>query len=533
MGSSSSSSGGSTRVVYYESEESKRIREERAKEERNREVAAKELPKFLGIVQNDFSTKLKGKIFRMKRKIDKELGKYSPSNIKVFLQKLIQNEKVKDKLIYDSKKESENILNKSYQNSTHFNVLLLGKTGIGKSTLINGIFDFKENEGARTGDGKPITQEFDEFTSDKRKGLRFIDSKGIEMGEHNINAVFNSAKQLIEKKAREGDPDKLIHCIWYCFKSSDLRFEDVEKKTLTLLMNQYDDNNLPIIIVITQNYNEATTEKMTNIIKDEFKFLNREITIIPVVAKDNIIVYKKKQLLCEKDGIEELIKISFEKSQRAIYPAFMKFIKEKIIETFALNTENKKYKLKNDLKVIVKNILDEISENEKIENSISKLSTIIEKTLNIFFEIPIISDNSKNEISLFLDNLSKWCIGRLNDIISDLVRDNSNELSILLFNEQTKVKKNHNVERALSNEKTIDEFRIQSEYDLKPSITNKVYFLAIKDIYNIISENVVEKSEEVMKEQFNQIVPQLRNYISDTKLKQLSNKILQDIMKNK
>jgi len=297
-------------------------------------------------------------------------------------------------------------------------------------------------------------------------------------------------------------------------------------------MNQYDDNNLPIIIVITQNYNEATTEKMTDIIKDEFKFLNREITIIPVVAKDNIIVYKKKELLCEKDGIEELIKISFEKSQKAIYPAFMKFIKEKIIETFAINTENKKYKLKNDLKVIVKNLLDEITENEKIEDSISKLSTIIEKTLNIFFEIPIISDNSKNEINLFLDNLSKWLIGRLNDIISDLVRDNSNELSLLLFNEQTKVKKNHNVEKALSNEKSIDEYRIQSEHDLKPSITNKVYFLAIKDIYNIISENVVEKSEEVMKEQFNQVVPQLRNYISDTKLKRLSNKILQDILKN-
>ena len=433
MGSSSSS--GSTQIVYYESPESIRIREERAKEERNREAASKELPKFLGIVQNDFSTKLKGKIFRMTKKIEKELGKYSPSNIKIFLQNLIQNEKLKDKLIDDSKKESENILNKSYQNSTHFNVLLLGKTGVGKSTLINGIFDFKENEGARTGDGKPITQEFDEFISDKRKGLRFIDSKGIEMGKHNINAVLDSAKKLIEKKAREGDPDKLIHCIWYCFKSSDLRFEDIEKETLTLLMNQYDDNNLPIIIVITQNYNEKVTEKMTDIIKEEFKFLNREITIIPVVAKDNIIVYKKKELLCEKDGIDELIKISFEKSQKAIYHAFMNSIKEKIIETFALNTEIKKNKLKNDLKVIVKNILDEITENEKLENSISKLSTIIEKTLNIFFELPIISGNSKDEISLFLNNLSKWCIGGLNNIISDLVRDNSNELSLLLFKE--------------------------------------------------------------------------------------------------
>ena len=55
----------------------------------------------------------------------------------------------------------------------------------------------------------------------------------------------------------------------------------------------------------------------------------------------------------------------------------------------------------------------------------------------------------------------------------------------------------------------------------------------MKDIINIISENIVYKSEEVMKEQFNQVVPQLRNFISDTKLKQISNKILQEIIKNK
>lgn len=211
----------------------------------------------------------------------------------------------------------------------------------------------------------------------------------------------------------------------------------------------------------------------------------------------------------------------------------MKSIKEKIIQTFALNTENKKNKLKNDLKEIVQKILNEMTEEESIGSKISKLSTIIEKTLNIFFEISMISEKSKNDINSFLDNLCKWCVGRLNDIISDLVKENSNELSLLLFNEQTKVKKNHNVEKTLSNEKSIDEFRLQSENDLRPSITNKVYFLAIKDIYNIISENLVEMSEEVMKEEFNKIVPDLRKSISDEKVKQLSNKMLQDILNTK
>ena len=132
---------------------------------------------------------------------------------------------------------------------------------------------------------------------------------------------------------------------------------------------------------------------------------------------------------------------------------------------------------------------------------------------------------------VFLDNLCKWCIGRLNEIIDELVKDNSKELSLLLLNEQTKVKKNHNVEGTLNNEKTYEEFVAQSEHDLKPDIINKVYYLAIKDIYNIISDNIVEMSEEVMKEQFNQIIPELRNNISDEKLKKLSNQILEEIIK--
>ena len=270
---------------------------------------------------------------------------------------------------------------------------------------------------------------------------------------------------------------------------------------------------------------------MIKFIKDEFRFLNREIIISPVIAKEKILVKKNKNFTMEKEGINELIKISFEKSQKAIYPAFVKSIKEKIIQTFAVNTENKKNQLKNELKEIVQKILNEITENEKIENSISKLSTIIEKALNIFFEIPMITEKSKNDITLFLDNLCKWCIGSLSDIISDLLRENSNELSLLLLGEQTKVKQNHNVKIKLTNEKTIDEYRIKSENDLKPSITNKVYYLAVKDIYNIISENLVELSEEVMKEKFNEIIPNLRKSISDEKVKKLSEKMLQDILR--
>ena len=211
----------------------------------------------------------------------------------------------------------------------------------------------------------------------------------------------------------------------------------------------------------------------------------------------------------------------------------MKSIKEKIIQSFEIKTEEKKNKLKNELNEDIQKILNEIKENDEIDKSISKLSKIVEKTLNTFFEISNISEKSKNDITFFLNNLCKWCKERLNDIIIDLIKENSNELGILNLNEQTKVKKNHNVEKSLRNEKTFEDYRIQSEIDLKPTIINQVYYIAIKYIYNLISENLVKMSEVVMKEQIDKILTELRNIISDAKFKKLSNKILEEMIKIK
>ena len=517
---------------YYESDESRRIRERNALEERNRIALSEELPNFLEKIKSDYFETLDEKISSLKEIIEEKINNYSQDNLKILFQNLAENEKILDKLNEDTKQKSETILTNYYKKSNHFNLIVMGKTGVGKSTLINGIFEYKENEGAKTGNGKPITQGYAEYMSDNRKGLRIIDSKGIEMGNYDINAVFKDTKELIENRAREGDPDKLIHCIWYCFKSSNLRFEDIEKNTLTLLMNQYHDNKLPIIIVITQNYDNESTVTMTKFIKDEFRFLNREIIIMPVIAKDKIMGNEKNKFVMEKDGIEELIKISYEKSQTAIYPALLKSIEEKIKQIFEIHTEENKNKLKNNLKEIVEKILNEINEDSKLEDNISMLSLTVEEALNLVFEIPLASEKSKKDITEFLDNLSKWSIGALNDIISRFVKENSDELGRLLLNEQSRLKNERKVEKTLNNERSFDQYRIESEDYLKQFIINKVYFLAIKKIYNVIADYIIEMSSEVIKEQFDKIVPEIKNNISDKTIKELSNKILQDMTKN-
>ena len=120
-----------------------------------------------------------------------------------------------------------------YKELKKLNVMILGKTGVGKSTLINNMFSQKM---AETGVGKPVTDKIRKYEKPDFP-LAIYDTPGLELGGENaIDKLLEEAIGLIKDGIKSGDVSKAIHCIWYCISTPSHRFEQSEIEFLKLLL---------------------------------------------------------------------------------------------------------------------------------------------------------------------------------------------------------------------------------------------------------------------------------------------------------
>ncbi|MGH3337377.1 MAG: GTPase family protein, partial [Propionibacteriaceae bacterium] len=123
-----------------------------------------------------------------------------------------------------------------------FNLAIFGKTGVGKSTLINAIFG---EEVARTGIGEPVTRGSHLYL-DKIGHLGIVDTQGLEVGKDNKQILSELDKAMTQM--RQLPLSEQIHVAWYCLRGMDRRFEEAEADFIRRL----DDMGLPVIVVLTQ-----------------------------------------------------------------------------------------------------------------------------------------------------------------------------------------------------------------------------------------------------------------------------------------
>jgi uncharacterized protein (DUF697 family)/GTP-binding protein EngB required for normal cell division len=136
----------------------------------------------------------------------------------------------------------EQRLNEAFAALGCFNLAVFGKTGVGKSTLVNAIFG---RDVAATGVGQPVTRGL-VYYRHPDGFLGVYDSEGFETGTSG-DAIVNGLRRLVaDHRARA--VDEQIHAVWYLVRWSDRRFEKAQE----MFVRELDALGLPVVMVLTQ-----------------------------------------------------------------------------------------------------------------------------------------------------------------------------------------------------------------------------------------------------------------------------------------
>ena len=220
--------------------------------------------------------------------------------------------------------------------------MIIGKTGVGKSCLINGVLNLKKNKAKEGENGLPqIIDEWkkkypiEEDDSDI-KGLNIWDTEGIEFSKKNQNDIEhhqNKINNIIQNNITI--PNNQINCLWYCINGN--RLEEEDKKYINSLLNIYEEKKIignlesiyenykfPIIFIYTKAY--QCEESNINLMKEclkKIEFFNlhpNELNYIDVIAKDKSYTNRRtKKIENEpKYNIKNLIEMSLKLGKKGM-----------------------------------------------------------------------------------------------------------------------------------------------------------------------------------------------------------------------
>lgn len=183
------------------------------------------------------------------------------------------------------------------------NVLVIGNSGVGKSTLINAVLGEKY---ALTGNGIEGTTKHLEIYESQEIPFRIIDTVGFEPSFVKELAAINAVKKWSKDSAKEGKTDNQINVIWFCVDGTSRKLFPKAIKDLTHATSMWP--SIPVVVVITKSYAIPDRESNTLMVYDAFssqkKYAKRLKKVIPVVAETYTL---NENAYAPPEGITELI----------------------------------------------------------------------------------------------------------------------------------------------------------------------------------------------------------------------------------
>ncbi|WP_346349354.1 GTPase [Lactococcus petauri] len=218
----------------------------------------------------------------------------------------------------DNKKEYQALFSETLEkieeennNLTKMTILVSGKSGVGKSTLINSVFG---DELTKTGIGKPITDKIN-LIAKEGYPIQIYDTVGLELKStkfdlHSLvkSIAKNDIKKLIQKTKSTKELDDDIHIAWYAISGNSARIEDVEID----LINWIIDQGIPVIIVLTKSFDQTEAKKL----KQEI------LNIVPRIV-DVVITLAEDSDTNHAFGIDDMIHKTFDVLPESVNTAFV------------------------------------------------------------------------------------------------------------------------------------------------------------------------------------------------------------------
>ena len=160
-------------------------------------------------------------------------------------------------------------------------ILVCGKTGIGKTSLIQAVTGRETVPDSAIGTGMPVTHG---FTPYETEAATFVDAEGMEPGTTVADYIAFLKGELLERLAT-GKSENVITNVWYCVDGPGARVQDADREIVKAFGEK-------VMLVVTKS------EIMR---KSQFETMNAAVSSL--VPESRIVMVSSET----KSGLDQLI----------------------------------------------------------------------------------------------------------------------------------------------------------------------------------------------------------------------------------